>query len=427
MASTTTTPRDREVLTHRLSNGLTVVAEPAAGFESAAFTLMLPAGCRHDPPERLGLANLTCEMALRGAGERDNRKLVSDLDALGVERGESVGLSHATFSASTLAANLPAALAIYADVARRPLLPEDQLEAGRQVCLQELRGVEDEPSHKLMQELRRRHYGDPFGRSSNGTAEAVRATTMADVRRFHRQRYAPDSAILAVAGAFDWSAICDHAEELFGDWAKTEAPSSTPETPPERDGHLPYDSSQSHIGIAYASTPYNHPDYFQAWGATGVLSSGMSSRLFYEVREKRGLCYTVYASLQTQHDRAAVFCYAGTTAARAQETLDVTHGELVRLADGVSVDELARLKARMKSALILQQESTSARAGSLARDWRHLGRVRSLSEVNALVDEVTADSINEYLRRSPPSDFTVVTLGPEPLRVSGQPAAGSRQ
>ncbi|MEQ8848498.1 pitrilysin family protein [Botrimarina sp.] len=411
-------PRDREALSRRLANGLTVVGEPAPGFQSAAFTLMLPAGCRYDPAERRGLANLTCEMVLRGAGDRDSRQLVNDLDALGVERGESVGLGHTSFWASTLAENLPAALAIYADIARRPLLPQDQFEAGRQVCFQELRGVEDEPSHKLMQELRRRHYGDPFGRSSSGEREAIAAATMADVRRFHRSRYAPDSAILAIAGAFDWAEVCDQADELFGDWAKTEAPHSTEETPPERGGHLPYDSSQSHIGIAYASTPYNHPDYFQAWGATGVLSSGMSSRLFYEVREKRGLCYTVYASLQTQHDRAAVFCYAGTTAQRAQETLDVTHGELVRLADGVTADELARLKARMKSALILQQESTHARAGALARDWRHLGRVRSLSEVNALVDAVTAESINDYLRRNPPGDFTIVTLGPEELTLS---------
>ncbi|QDV72345.1 M16 family metallopeptidase [Botrimarina mediterranea] len=415
--TTSAAPEARQARVHRLANGLTLVGEPAEGFQSAAFSLMVPAGCRHDPKSQLGLANLTCEMTLRGAGDRDSRALVSDLDALGVERGESVGLSHASFWSSTLSENLPAAMAIYADVVRRPHLPEDQFEAGRQVCLQELRGVEDEPSQKLMEELRRRHYGDPCGRAASGTIESVEALTIRDVRQFQNKRYAPDSAILAVAGAFDWDAMVDHVETLFGDWVNNESPAEFTETPGAGDGHVQYDSSQAHIGIAFPSTPYNHADYFQAWGASGVLSSGMSSRLFTEVREKRGLCYTVYASLQTQHDRAAVFCYAGTTAERAQETLDVTYGELVRLAEGVTVEELSRLKARMKSALIMQQESTHARAGVLARDWRHLGRIRSLAEVNELVDAVTADTINDYLRRNPPSDFTIVTLGPQPLSM----------
>ncbi|TWU00071.1 Peptidase M16 inactive domain protein [Botrimarina colliarenosi] len=408
-------PTPREACVHRLANGLTLIGEPADGFQSAAFSLMIPAGCRYDAADQLGLANLTCEMALRGAGDRDSRALVSDLDALGVERGESVGLSHTSLGASTLAENLPAALAIYADIVRRPHLPEDQLEAGRQVCLQELRGVEDEPSQKLMEELRRRHYGDPYGRASSGNIAAVESLQIRDVRQFQHKRYAPDSAILAVAGAFDWDAMVEDVERLFGDWVNNEAPSKTVETPGAGDGHVTYDSSQAHIGIAFPSVPYSHADYFQAWGANGVLSSGMSSRLFTEVREKRGLCYTVYASLQTQKDRAAVFCYAGTTAERAQETLDVTHSELVRLADGVTAEELGRLKARMKSGLILQQESTHARAGVLARDWRHLGHIRSLAEVNKLVDAVTADTINDYLQRNPPSDFTIVTLGPQPL------------
>jgi predicted Zn-dependent peptidase len=135
------------------------------------------------------------------------------------------------------------------------------------------------------------------------------------------------------------------------------------------------------------------------------------------VREKRGLCYTVYASLHTQRDRASVLCYAGTTAERAQETLDVTISELKRLGKGIEQSELDRLKARIKSSLIMQQESTSARSGALGRDWYHLGRARSLDEVGKLVDDLTADSINSFLEANPPSELLVVTLGPEPLEM----------
>jgi predicted Zn-dependent peptidase len=149
----------------------------------------------------------------------------------------------------------------------------------------------------------------------------------------------------------------------------------------------------------------------------GVLGGGTSARLFTEVRERRGLCYSVYASYHTLRDRGGVFCYAGTSAERAQETLDVTAAELVRLARGIEEHELARLKARIKSSLIMQQESSSSRSASIARDWYHLGRVRSLDEVSALVDGLNSQRINAYLAEHPPRDFTVVTLGPDELEV----------
>lgn len=163
--------------------------------------------------------------------------------------------------------------------------------------------------------------------------------------------------------------------------------------------------------------PYRDPDYFQASGAVGVLSGGMSSRLFSEVREKRGLCYSVYASYHTLKDRAAVLCYAGTSADRAQESLDVTLGELTRLAEGIRPEELERLKARVKSNLIMQQESSSARSSAIARDWYHLGRVRTLDEVSSLVDGLSCQSINDYLAAHPPGDFTIITVGPQALEA----------
>jgi predicted Zn-dependent peptidase len=396
---------------------MVLIGEPTKSLESAAFTFLVPGGCCYDPANRAGLASLTGEMMLRGAGPRDSRAWISDLENLGVERGESVGVAQATYHGATLRDNLLAGLELFADLLRRPHLPPEQLEAGRNTCLQELHSIDDEPSHKLMIELRRRRYPDPWGRNSHGEEAALRAVTMEDVRQFHERQYRPQNTILAVAGNFDWQRLCGEIEKLFGDWkaGKTADPASVNGRPAGH--HITFESNQSHVGVAYPTIPYKHPDYFQAWAAVGVLSSGSSSRLFTEVREKRGLCYTVYASLHTQRDRASVLCYAGTTAERAQETLDVTVGELRRLGKGIEQSELNRLKARIKSSLIMQQESTSARSGSLARDWYHLGRARSLDEVGRLVDALSAETINAFLEKNPPSDLLVVTLGPEPLEM----------
>lgn len=410
-------PVSRPIHSHTYPNGLVLVAEPIEALQSAAFTFLTPAGCAYDPADRSGLAGFTCEMALRGAGERDSRQFILDLDNLGVERAEGLSAAHVSYSGATVAENLGAVLAIYADLLRRPHLPEEQIEASRLAVLQELRAVEDEPSQKVMIELRRRHYPDPWGRPTQGDLPAVEATTIADIRSHFRRCYRPNGTILGVAGHVDWPRLKETVGELLGDWPTGD---ETPleETPCRcRYTHLPYDSQQTQIGIAYASVPYRHPDYFQAWGAVGVLSGGMSSRLFTEVRERRGLCYSVYATQHTLWHRGGVFCYTGTGVERAQEALDVTLGELKRLAEGVQDSELDRLKARIKSALIMQQESSSARSSSLARDWYHLGRARTLDEVGEIIDGLTSHTINAYLAEHPPQDFTVVTLGSRELEA----------
>ncbi len=409
--------QQRTARTHTLANGMVLVGEPTDAVESAAFSLLVPSGYSTDPSERLGLSSLLCDMVLRGAGARDSRALINDLEILGVERGESVGASQTSFSAATVATNLFDALGIYADIVRRPSLPAEQLDAGKLVCLQELHGAEDEPSQKLMIALRRRSYPAPWGRSSMGTESGINDSTSSDVSEHFSQGYRPNGAILGVAGNFDWQQLVDQVESLFADWRSTEVPAIVSAAAETGDAHSHYDSNQCHIGIAFPSVPYRDPDYLRAWAAVGVLSGGMSSRLFTEVREKRGLCYTVSASLQTQRARARVLCYAGTTAERAQETLDVTFAEIVKLGEGVLENELGRLKARIKSGLIMQQESTSARSGSIARDWYHLQRVRSLEEVGRLVDDLTGEDINEYLQAHPPGDFTFATLGPAALEL----------
>jgi predicted Zn-dependent peptidase len=407
----------RTALVHTLANGMVLVGEPTEAVQSAALTFLVPCGYSTDPEVRLGLSSLLCDMILRGAGSRDSRALINDMEILGIERGESVGVSQTSLSAATLASNLDEALTIYADILQRPHLPSGQLDAGKLVCLQELRGIEDEPSQKLMVALRRRTYPDPWGRSSHGSETGINQSTAENVRDHWALGYRPNGTILGVAGNFDWQGVVERVEALFLDWQPAEIQTLVEKAPNSSDPHTAFAGNQCHIGLAFPCVPYRDPDYLRAWAAVGVLSGGMSSRLFTEVREKRGLCYTVSASLQTQRDRARVLCYAGTSAERAQETLDVTFAEVVRLGQGVESHELKRLKARIKSGLIMQQESTSARSASIARDWFHLDRVRPLEEVGEMVDELTADDINEYLTAHPPAGFTFATLGPQPLEL----------
>jgi predicted Zn-dependent peptidase len=402
---------------HTYASGLVLVAEPNASLESVAFSFLLPAGGVYDPAAALGLSNFACEMVLRGAGPRDSRQMVDDLDALGVERGEGVSVEHTSYGGATVASNLLPALDIYADILRRPHLPADQIEAGRLVVIQELKAIEDDPSHKVMVELKRCHYPAPWGNPSYGDLDSAATIDIELIRSQVARCHRPNGTILGVAGKFDWPALRDRVGELFDDWTAIDTP-LPPETPSQdRVRHLSQDTNQTQIGIAYDSVPYSHEDYFSAWGAVGVLSGGMSARLFTEVREKRGLCYSVQASHHTLKNRGSVLCYAGTSSKRAQETLDVTLAELRRLADGVRAEELDRLKARIKSALIMQHESSSSRSSSIARDWYHLDRVRTLAELSDIVDRLSTEDINAFLAKQPPADFTIVTLGPEPLEA----------
>ena len=181
--------------------------------------------------------------------------------------------------------------------------------------------------------------------------------------------------------------------------------------------HLEKETTQTQIAIAYPSVPFGHEDYYAAQGAVQVLSGGMSARLFTEVREKRGLVYTVYAMCHSLRDRGAILSYAGTTAERAQETLDVMLAELKGLYDGITDDEIDRLKGRIKRSLIIQQESSPSRAGSIALDWYYLSRVRAMAELSQIIDDLSAKSINAYLAANRPKQFTVTTVGRDELKV----------
>ncbi|HWE37299.1 MAG TPA: pitrilysin family protein [Isosphaeraceae bacterium] len=403
---------------HVFPNGLVLVAESMPGVRSAAFTFLLPAGAAFEPEGLGGEAGMLADWIGRGAGERDSRELLTALDNLGVSHGESAQTVHTSLSAATLGRNLMPALEIFADMILRPSLDDEEVEPIRALALQGLQGLEDDPGSKVMHELRRRHFPDPWGRPSPGTPEGVEAVTPEALRAFHRAAYRPNGSILGVAGAIDWPALRDAVGRLFDAWHPRPEPAITVRpTGPKRD-HILKETQQTQIALAYPTVTISSPDYYAARAATAILGGYASARLFTEVREKRGLCYSVYAGYEGLRDRAAVLCYAGTSSDRAQETMDVTLAEIGRLArDGVEAEELDMMRAGLKSSLIMQQESSMSRSSSLAADWYYLGRVRTLDEIASALDALTPSSVSTFAAGQDVADMTFVTLGPKALAI----------
>jgi predicted Zn-dependent peptidase len=412
---------------HEYSNGLVLLAEPMEGVQSAAFTLLLPAGAAYEGADGLslrgGAATMAAEWITRGAGPRDSRELLAALDNLGVSHAESAQTLHTSLAGATLGRNLEPALEIFADMVLRPHLDDHEVEPIRALCLQNLRSLEDDPGTKVIFDLRRRHFPDPWGRPSPGTAEGVSSLTPDDLRRFKKTMYRPNGAILGVAGAIDWNRLRDVVGRLFGGWAAQPQPRVTERPSGPRRDHILRETQQIQIALAFPAATVASPDYYRARAAAAILGGYSSARLFTEVREKRGLCYSVYATYEGQINRAAMLCYAGTSADRAQQTLDVMLAEIERLGrDGVAFDELETMRAGLKSALIMAQESSMSRSGSLASDWFFLGRVRPIEEIAAELDALTSESVSEYAARlQEPRDLTILTLGPTALRLPPEP------
>jgi len=396
-------------------NGLVLLAEEMEWCESVSYSLLVPGGSNDDPADLPGLANFTCEMITRGAGGLDNRGLSDAFENLGSERSEAVSQTHTSYSAQTLASHFFPTLELTAKMVRQPHLNGKQIEAARQVILQEIIAIEDEPSSKMMIELARNFFPDPWGKPSCGEIPGVEKITVPHVRDFHRRWYQSDGAILSVAGKFDTEALLVKVEELFGDWPPQTHPAPAETVQGCQYVHIPYESNQTHLGVAFSAVPLDHPDYLAAWCGVNAISGGVSGRLFTELREKRGLCYAISASYLTLARRGCVFCYCGSTAARAKESLEVLLEELQKLKEGITEEELHRVVVRAKYSLVTQQESTSSRSAAMARDWYHLGRIRTKEEIEQGLTSLTAERINAYWGSQPVAPFYIVSLGPEPV------------
>jgi len=402
---------------HILKNGMVLLGEPMEAVGSAAFEFMLPAGAARLPEGCCGAANVITDWIFRGAGERDSRRLSDELDGLGLHRSGAVNSSHITIGAVLEAGNLQQAIELYADVILSARLEDEQFEPAKQLAIEGVRALDDDPRQKVMLKVQEQFYPSPLGRSSAGNIDELTVLTADKTRKIIKSNFNLSGTIFAMAGKYDFGVIVRQMEKLFGTGAGKSMRPIKAGSKAGKYTHLHNEGAQVHIGLMTETVKPTDEDYYNARVAVSVLSGGMSARLFTEVREKRGLCYAIGARYHCLKEAAGIVCYAGTTPEKAQETLDCIIGEFNRLADGISEDEIERAKVGLKSSLILQSESSSSRAGATAGDYYILGRVRSLDEIKDKIEATSVDSVLGFLRNNKFGEFTAVTIGPREIAV----------
>ncbi len=409
--------------THTLENGLTLIAEVQPWQPGVSFELQVVIGAATEPSDTRGVTTVLEDWMYRGARSkdgqvRDSRQFSEALDDLGVRRGGGAGVEGTGFSGALLSSDLRAGLELYADVTRRPLLSDDEFSPCVELARQELESLDDAPAQKMFTALRERFVTTPHGRSSMGTFDGLEKLTPEIVRADYRSRFGPKGAILGVAGGFDWAALVASVTELFGDW---QGESPTLEPPAMRGGfydHITQDTAQEQIGLMFPDIAPGDPGWYESRLSIMALSGvGASSRLYDEVREKRGLVYSVSASSGQLRGGGWISAYAGTSPDRAQETLEVMLAEFTRMREGVREDELERAKTGLLTSLVMSEESSGARARGLVRDQTLLGRVRPLEEIMQSVQAVTLNGLNAWLEANPYTNPAVMTLGPKALEL----------
>jgi predicted Zn-dependent peptidase len=297
-------------------------------------------------------------------------------------------------------------------------LPNDEFELARQLAIDDILSLDDNPRRKVMIKLREDFYPSPIGRSTLGKIEDLQNLTAEQTKLLIQERFDPSGIIFSVAGKYNFESICQQMESLFcRDSKRKQEEEIILKRKSGKYTHINNEGSQVHIGLMTETVRPIDDGYYDARVAVSVLSGGMSARLFTEVREKRGLCYAIGARYHSFKDAAGIMCYAGTTPDKVQETHDVIKREFRNLCEGISTEEIERAKVGLKSVLILQSESSGSRAGSIASDYYMLGRVRNLDEIKEEIEKTSIESVVDFLKKNPFNEFTVCTIGPTPLEV----------
>jgi predicted Zn-dependent peptidase len=401
----------------RLPTGLTVITDAMPHLETAALGVWVGCGSRNEQAEEQGISHFLEHMAFKGTTRRTARQIAEEIEAVGGDLNAATGVEMTAYYARILKADMPLALDVLSDILTAPSFDPDEIAREKNVIIQEIGAVEDAPDDLVFEHLQAIAFADqPVGRSILGTRATVRSFDGKRLKAYLGRHYRAPKTVIAAAGAVDHRTVVAEAEHRFAPFAGPIAPAPAPAK--FRGGMRvePRDLEQVHIALALEGVPQRDPTLYSLQVFTNALGGGMSSRLFQEVRELRGLCYAIYAFHSAYADTGMFGLYAGTDVADAPELMRVVVGELAAAAETLDEAEIARVKAQMKAGLLMALESSSARAEQLARHIHIHGRPIPLEEIIAQIDAVTVGSARaagrDLIARGRPA---VAALGPAGL------------
>ncbi|MEX0284314.1 MAG: M16 family metallopeptidase [Paracoccaceae bacterium] len=380
-----------------LSNGFRIVTEHMPGLKSAAVGVWVNAGGRHERIEQNGIAHFLEHMAFKGTEKRSALQIAEAIEDVGGYINAYTSREVTAYYARVLETDVALALDVISDIVMNPVFDPNEIEIERGVILQEIGQAWDTPDDVIFDWLQAESYRDqPLGRTILGPSDRVQAFSRDDLSSFTKQHYGPGQMILSAAGAVDHDALVRLAETYFG---HMEAKSALiPDAARFTGGESRQAKSleQAHFALAFESPGYRDDDIYTAQIYASALGGSMSSRLFQEIREHRGLCYTIFAQAGAYADTGMTTIYAGTSGEQVQELAEITIDEMKRAADDMSEAEVARARAQMKAGMLMGLESPSNRAERLARLVQIWDKVPALDETVARIDAVTCAHVRDF-------------------------------
>jgi predicted Zn-dependent peptidase len=392
----------------KLPNGLHVVTHAMPHLESVALGIWIKAGARDENPEENGVAHFLEHMAFKGTKRRSAQDIAEEIESTGGEINAATGMETTTYYARTLKADWPLALDILADIFTESTLDAGELDRERDVILQEIAASKDQPDDLVFDLAQAASYGDhPLGRSILGTSELVQAMTREQMVAWRDRNYWASRMVVCATGNVNHADFAKAAEKYFGHIPQGHSPQRQPPSfaGTAQTEQKPLD--QTHLVVSFPAPNYRDPRVYQLQVLASILGGGMSSRLFQEVREKRGLCYSVFAFGTTYEDTGQLGVYAATSPDHTPDLLDVTATVMMSMVDEITEKEIDRAKAQLKTSIVMNLESASSRADQIARQFLAFGEVPEMSTLIKKIEAVTSEQVRklakEIFRSAPPS------------------------
>ena len=384
-----------------LPNGLRLLTERMPHVRSVSIGVWLTRGSRHEPQEQSGIAHFVEHMLFKGTATRSAEDIAQTIDSIGGQMDAFTAKEYASYYIKVLDEHLPLAVDVLADIVRRPAFTQEDIEREKKVVLEEIKMVEDTPDDLVHELFTENFWVDhPLGRPILGTRETVEALTQAALRRYFESAYTAPNMIVAAVGNVEHAQVRALVDKAFGTVSsEAEELSSMPPRVEPRIIIRNKELEQSHVCLGTSSYQQDHADRYSSYVLNTVLGGSMSSRLFQNVREKRGLAYAVFSGLSAYRDAGSMTIYAGCSNHAIGELIDVVVVELKRLKDELlPQSELRRAKDHLKGSLMLNLESTSSRMSHLARQEIYFDRQFGLDETLEWVERVSLEDVRRVAR-----------------------------